>query len=86
MALTAEQVKARLLSARFRRRQFSGLLLDPRAFLAGLGNYLRVEILWQCGLAPQHNAAQLTDEQLDLRRIHCWIFRACHTRRARRGG
>lgn len=65
MALTAEQVKARLLSARFRRRQFSGLLLD-QAFLAGLGNYLRVEILWQCGLAPQHNAAQLTDEQLDL--------------------
>ena len=27
-------------------RQFSGLLLD-QAFLAGLGNYLRVEILWQ---------------------------------------
>lgn len=65
MTLTAEQVKARLLSARFRRRQFSGLLLD-QAFLAGLGNYLRVEILWQCGLSPQHNAAQLDDEQLDL--------------------
>jgi endonuclease-8 len=49
MTLTAEQVKARLLSAKFRNRQFSGLLLD-QAFLAGLGNYLRVEILWQVGL------------------------------------
>ncbi|HFZ1292542.1 TPA: endonuclease VIII, partial [Klebsiella pneumoniae] len=50
MTLTAEQVKARLLSAKFRNRQFSGLLLD-QAFLAGLGNYLRVEILWQVGLS-----------------------------------
>ncbi|VYU68806.1 endonuclease VIII [Metakosakonia massiliensis] len=64
MSLTTEQVKARLLSPRFRRRQFSGLLLD-QAFLAGLGNYLRVEILWYAALAPQHKAAELTDEQLD---------------------
>ena len=42
--LTPEVVKERLLSPRFRNRQFAGLLLD-QAFLAGLGNYLRVEIL-----------------------------------------
>lgn len=65
MTLTAEQVKARLLSPRFRRRRFSGLLLD-QSFLAGLGNYLRVEILWHCALAPQHNAAELDDTQLDV--------------------
>jgi len=64
LSLTAEDVKARLLSAKFRNRQFSGLLLD-QAFLAGLGNYLRVEILWEVGLAPQHKASQLTDLQLD---------------------
>lgn len=63
MSLTAEAVKERLLSPRFRRRQFSGLLLD-QAFLAGLGNYLRVEILWHSELAPQHNAQDLTDQQL----------------------
>ncbi len=34
----------RVLSPRFRNRQFAGLLLE-QAFLAGLGNYLRVEIL-----------------------------------------
>ncbi|WBU48091.1 endonuclease VIII [Kosakonia pseudosacchari] len=65
MTLTVDQVKARLLSPRFRRRQFSGLLLD-QAFLAGLGNYLRVEILWQSALAPQHNASQLSEAQLDV--------------------
>lgn len=64
MTLTAEQVKERLLLPRFRRRRFSGLLLD-QAFLAGLGNYLRVEILWHCALAPQHNAAELDDKQLE---------------------
>ena len=64
MRLTASDVKARLLSAAFRNRQFSGLLLD-QAFLAGLGNYLRVEILWDVGLAAQHKASQLSDAQLD---------------------
>ncbi|ELY2037337.1 endonuclease VIII [Enterobacter hormaechei] len=64
MRLTASDVKARLLSPTFRNRQFSGLLLD-QAFLAGLGNYLRVEILWEVGLAPQRKASQLSDEQLE---------------------
>ena len=60
MTLTVEEVKARLLSAKFRHRQFSGLLLD-QAFLAGLGNYLRVEILWQ---AEDYIAAVETPEGL----------------------
>lgn len=64
MCLTAETVKARLLSPAFRNRQFSGLLLD-QAFLAGLGNYLRVEILWEVGLAGQRKASQLNERQLD---------------------
>ncbi|POT58148.1 endonuclease VIII [Citrobacter amalonaticus] len=62
--LTADAVKARLLSPRFRNRQFSGLLLD-QAFLAGLGNYLRVEILWQVGLNGQHKGKDLSDQQLE---------------------
>ncbi|MBM3073774.1 endonuclease VIII [Lelliottia sp. RWM.1] len=64
LRLTASDVKARLLSRKFRNRQFSGLLLD-QAFLAGLGNYLRVEILWEVGLAAQHKASELSDGQLD---------------------
>ncbi|WP_213713390.1 endonuclease VIII [Cedecea lapagei] len=62
--LTVDLVKARLLSPKFRRRQFSGLLLD-QAFLAGLGNYLRVEILWEAELAPQHRAEDLSEEQIE---------------------
>lgn len=63
-SLTEEEVKARLLSKPFRNRQFSGLLLD-QAFLAGLGNYLRVEILWECELAATHKASELTEQQID---------------------
>lgn len=61
--LTVEEVRQRLLSARFCRRQFSGLLLD-QAFLAGLGNYLRAEILWLARLLPQHRAQSLSEAQL----------------------
>lgn len=39
------------------------MLLD-QAFLAGLGNYLRAEILWQAQLAPQHRPQELTPEAL----------------------
>lgn len=64
MTLTPQKVKERLLLPKFRNRQFSGLFLD-QAFLAGLGNYLRVEILWQVGLTGNHKASQLTETQLD---------------------
>ncbi|XPE35402.1 endonuclease VIII [Shigella flexneri] len=60
----AEVVKGSILSPRFRNRQFAGLLLD-QAFLAGLGNYLRVEILWQVGLTGNHKAKDLNAAQLD---------------------
>ncbi|MBP2196896.1 endonuclease VIII [Pantoea cypripedii] len=62
-SLTVDEVQQRLLSPRFRRRQFSGLLLD-QAFLAGLGNYLRVEILWHARLLAQHRAEDLDAAQL----------------------
>lgn len=64
VTLTVEQVRERLLSKRFRHRQLGGMLLD-QAFLAGLGNYLRAEILWQAQLAPQHKPKDLNDTQLD---------------------
>lgn len=62
-ALTEVQVRERLCSPAFRRRQLGALLLDQR-FLAGLGNYLRVEILWQVELPPQRRATDLTPAQL----------------------
>ncbi len=62
-ALTVEQVAARYASERFRRRRFTGLLLDQH-FLAGTGNYLRSEILHVAGVHPNQRPMDLTDEQV----------------------
>lgn len=61
--LTPEAVRARLLSARFRRRQLGSVLLD-QAFLAGLGNYLRAEILWQARVSGLNAVQDLTPQQV----------------------
>ncbi|MEL7418809.1 MAG: endonuclease VIII [Cyanobacteria bacterium J06555_3] len=48
---TTRKVKARLLNQSFQRRRFTSLLLD-QGFLAGLGNYLRSEILFVARIHP----------------------------------
>ncbi len=53
---------ARLADRRFRNRQLGGLLVD-QGFVAGLGNYLRCEILFVAGLHPRLRPAQLTGPQ-----------------------
>lgn len=63
MGVTVEQVERRLLSAAFRKRQLGGMLLD-QSFLAGLGNYLRAEILWQAQQPPKRRPQDLTAEEL----------------------
>ncbi|HEY6893503.1 MAG TPA: endonuclease VIII [Rhodanobacteraceae bacterium] len=57
-----DAAKARLADPRFARRNLGALLLD-QAFLAGLGNYLRVEILWQAALAPELKPIDLDAHQ-----------------------
>src|SRR5690606_35932423 len=51
-ALDTAAVEARLLDPRFAGRALGGLLLD-QGFLAGMGNYLRSEVLLAAGLLPQ---------------------------------
>ncbi|WP_413741891.1 endonuclease VIII [Sodalis sp. RH15] len=63
-ALTVEETRSRLLSPRFRGRQLGSLLLD-QSFIAGLGNYLRVEILWQARLTAGVRGRDLSPEQID---------------------
>ena len=60
---TPARLRERLLEPRFRRRSFGGLLLD-QGFAAGIGNYLRSEILFFAGLRPEQRAADLDPEQL----------------------
>jgi len=56
-------VAERLLDPRFAGRQLSSLYLE-QAFIAGLGNYLRAEILFDAGVHPLIRPADLSRGQL----------------------
>lgn len=64
--MTAEvtQVLRQINDRRFARRQLGSLLLDQQ-FLAGVGNYLRSEILFVAGLHPKLRPVDCTSLQLE---------------------
>jgi endonuclease-8 len=59
----AAEVAAQAASPRFHRRRLAGTLLD-QSFVAGLGNYLRSEILFEAALHPALRPKDLDDEAL----------------------
>ncbi len=61
--LQPEALQALLRSKKHHRRRFSTLYLDQH-FLAGIGNYLRSEILFVARLNPYLRPIDCTDEQL----------------------
>lgn len=61
--VTPAQVLERLQSKTFRRRRITALLLDQR-FLAGLGNYLRSEVMFKAGINPQARPMDCSAEML----------------------
>lgn len=61
--LQREDLAARLISKRFRNRALSSLYLDQH-FIAGIGNYLRTEILFAAGLHPDVKPKDLTEDQI----------------------
>ena len=60
---TVENLVERLSSAKYRNRRLGGILTD-QSFIAGLGNYLRCEILFYAGLNPVVCGRDLNDKQL----------------------
>ncbi|WP_110687378.1 endonuclease VIII [Salinicola aestuarinus] len=60
--VTVTQIVERLDTSTFRRRGLGGLLLDQH-FYAGIGNYLRSEILFYAGVAPRKRASDLSQVQ-----------------------
>lgn len=62
MALDTATVAARLHAPTFRNRALGGLLLD-QGFLAGIGNYLRAEVLFDAGLHPAQRPRDLDAAQ-----------------------
>jgi endonuclease-8 len=61
-ALGPETVQARLRERRFAGRRLGALLLE-QGFLAGIGNYLRAEVLFEAGLHPDRRPRDLTEAQ-----------------------
>lgn len=57
-------IAARMQADRFCRKSFASLYLD-QAFIAGLGNYLRSEILFLGGIHPLRIPADLADRETD---------------------
>lgn len=62
-SVSARTVLERLSSPTFARRSLGALLLD-QGFLAGLGNYLRSEVLFDASLHPSARPADLSAEAL----------------------
>ena len=60
--LSACEVAARLDEPGFRNRALASLYLD-QAFIAGLGNYLRSEILWAARVSPDARPRTLTSAE-----------------------
>lgn len=63
-SLSWREVVERLRSRRFCRRSISGLYLD-QSFLAGLGNYLRSEILFASGVSPAAKPQELQSAKIN---------------------
>ncbi|MGV8931254.1 MAG: endonuclease VIII [Luteimonas sp.] len=61
--LNQKTVAARLGEARFRGRALGALLLD-QAFLAGMGNYLRSEVLFAAGVLPGRRPQDLAAREI----------------------
>ena len=59
---TPELIFSRLISNKFKNRQFSGLLLNQR-FISGLGNYLRSEILFYSNCMYDDKSSKLNTSQ-----------------------
>lgn len=63
-SLTAEDVATRLLAPAFRNRGLGNLYLQ-QGYLAGIGNYLRSEILWYAQVNPMVRPAALDTAAVD---------------------
>ncbi|MEM7097865.1 MAG: endonuclease VIII [Pseudomonadota bacterium] len=61
-SVTPARIVARLHENAFYRRKLGNLYLD-QSFLAGVGNYLRSEILFNAGLSPHRTAQSLSEEE-----------------------
>jgi len=80
-AVTRNDVLAQINQPRFARRSLAALLLE-QGFLAGIGNYLRSDILFDAGLHPEMRIADLApDQRLALARSALKLIRRSYRTR-----
>jgi endonuclease-8 len=60
--VTADDFVARIINAPFARRKLAMLLLQQE-FAAGMGNYLRSEVLYEARLAPSRTGVSLNEKE-----------------------
>lgn len=77
---SVEDIAAWIGRDEFRRRQLGHLLLD-QGFLAGVGNYLRSEILFLACLSPKHRPMDLGVDQVEALAdaVHVLMWRSVET-------
>ena len=63
-SITVKQVIDRFKETQFQRRKFTSLLLD-QGFLAGLGNYLRSEVMFVGRIHPALRPIDCTEQQIE---------------------
>lgn len=78
---TASHISRRLNNTRMARRGLGGLLMDQSVF-AGIGNYLRSEILFRAGLAHHRTLGSLEPQERTIlaRMIHDTTHRSYQTK------
>lgn len=73
--VTWRQIAARYRDPAFARKTLAALLLD-QGFVAGVGNYLRSEILFAARVAPEMTPGDCSDAQIEaLARASCELMR-----------
>ncbi|MCF6190925.1 MAG: hypothetical protein L3J51_10620 [Cocleimonas sp.] len=63
-ATTVDFIKERLLSSIYKNRQLGGFLTE-QSFIAGLGNYLRCDVLFVAKIHPSKKPSELSGEQIN---------------------
>lgn len=75
---TVQELVTYFKTSSFGRRSLGGLLLD-QSFVAGIGNYLRSEILFEAGLMPDRKLASLDEQELlNLARASCLMVKRAY--------
>ncbi|MEC7949524.1 MAG: endonuclease VIII [Myxococcota bacterium] len=71
--VTEDDIRSRVRDPAFARRRLGGLLLD-QGFVAGMGNYLRSEVLFDAGILPSRRPMDLDPAEVEALSQALWTL------------